>query len=169
MWDTLGQIATIPFALAMGSVFLVALGLPWIAAAWVFSYVMRGRMGDGARLAIASLIAACGIAPLVYAHGVINVYMVAMDGGRPPIVPSLASVAVTWAIVFAVARLWLAKRRGHAGPARDAAATRSPRVMALIAVAGFAVLAVLVYRWYMDNYADADVRVVTVANRPAWR
>lgn len=166
MWATLAQIALIPVAVLFASVFLVALGTPWIAAAWVVAYLTRGRMPDRARVAIVSLIVACGIAPLVYAHGVINVYIVAMDGGQPPLGSSLISILATWLIAFTLGLVWLAKRPARSAADRTDLRARSPLVLGAIAIAGVAILAVLTYRWYVDKYGDAHVRVVTVGEPP---
>ena len=48
---------------------------------------------------------------MIYAHGVINVYIVALDGGKPPVGESLISVAMTWILGMIVGFLWLAKRK----------------------------------------------------------
>jgi hypothetical protein len=82
------------------SPFLGLLGLPWIFIAWLFWRCTKTYSRSQYRVLLTTLLVAVGVAPFVYAHGVINLYIVALWGGGPPLLQSFLSIIVTWVIVY---------------------------------------------------------------------
>ena len=90
---------------------VVAFGLPFLVAAWVFARWTRGALADGTRLALAAAIAAIGIAPNYDAYrGPLPIYMRLVRGEPVTLVAAIVSLVATWLVLYAVARL-IARRR----------------------------------------------------------
>jgi hypothetical protein len=110
----------IVITLLMSSV-MVAFGLPFLALAWAFARLAYGALSDGTRLAIAAAIAAIaaaiaaiGIAPDYDAYrGPLPIYMRLVRGVPVGLVAAVVSLAITWMLLFAVARV-IARRRAAA-------------------------------------------------------
>ena len=99
---------------ALMSTVLVAFGLPFLVAAWAFARATRGALAGRTRLALAAAIAAFGIAPNYDAYrGPLPIYVRVLRGEPVTLVAALVSLAVTWLVLYAIARL-VARRRAAA-------------------------------------------------------
>ncbi len=90
---------------------LVGFGLPFLALAWLAWRWTAGRLGDAARLALASAIAALGIAPAYDPYGGPLPIAVRLMRGEPvTVLGALVSLSATFIVLVALARLLVRRR-----------------------------------------------------------
>jgi len=84
---------------------LFAYGLPFIGAAALFHRFAATNLARGRRLAVATAIAALGIAPAYDAyHAPSPIYLWVAKGQAIPGVESIASFVATWAVLYLASR-----------------------------------------------------------------
>ncbi len=94
---------------------LVGFGLPFLALAWFAWRWTVGRLGETARLAVASAIAAIGIAPAYDAYkGPLPIWVRLLRGEPVTLVSALIAIVVTWLVLMALARLVVRRRPAQA-------------------------------------------------------
>jgi hypothetical protein len=90
---------------------IIAFGLPFLFAAWIFAHLTRGALADGSRLGFSAAIAAVGIAPNYDAyHGPLPIYVRLIRGEPVTAAAAVASLFVTWLVLFSIARLFARRR-----------------------------------------------------------
>lgn len=88
-------------------------GIPFIAAAALFSRLMRARLAARTRLITAAAFAALGVAPVFDEFLMPRpVYLVLWAGDAMSLRPALASFAITWTLIALV--LFIKARRSTA-------------------------------------------------------
>lgn len=98
------------------SAVLLFWALPFIALAIVFFRKSAAWLGESARLAVACGIAAAGIAPHFDAYRQPHpIWLRWWDGDTVSAGYALASLAITWAVVYG--QMWLLRRRRRAAAA----------------------------------------------------
>ena len=98
--------------LLMALPFIVLLGLPWLLVALIWWRLSRKRVPELFRATIAAFISSCGLAPYLYGHGAVPIYIMLFFGD--PLPPNaLPSFVITFVILFSL--FTLATRRRSDG------------------------------------------------------
>jgi hypothetical protein len=93
------------------SAVIIAFGLPFLVAGWLFARFTRGAIAAGPRIALAAAVAALGIAPNYDAYrGPLPIYMRLVRGEPAPFVASAVSLVITWLVLLAIARFFARRR-----------------------------------------------------------
>ena len=94
---------------------LIGFGLPFILVAWAVFRWTAGRITGRARPALASAIAALGVAPSYDPYGGPLPVTVRLMRGEPvTLLAALVSFAVTWLVLMAFASLVSRRKPSHA-------------------------------------------------------
>jgi len=99
--------------LLMALPFIVLFGLPWLLVAWIWWRLSRKRAPELLRTTIAAFLSSCGLAPYLYGHGAVPIYIILLSGDPVPpnIVPSFV---VTFVILFSLITLATRRRNSRA-------------------------------------------------------
>ena len=73
----------------------VVMGSPFLALAFIWWRLTRSRVPASIRVVVASFVSAVGLAPFVYAHGVVPIYVLLLSGE-----PLSRSLLTTFGVTF---------------------------------------------------------------------
>jgi hypothetical protein len=94
---------------------LIGFGAPFIAMAVLVYRAAATRLSDATRLALASGIAALGVAPSYDAYGgPLPIYVRLLKGEPVNFVAAALALVVTWIALIILARLFARRRPAHA-------------------------------------------------------
>lgn len=97
------DIALYPVAILIAFSFCVLMGLPWLIATWLW-WRFSLRTHIALRVGVAATLSTLGVAPYIYAHGAMPIYIAVLVGGEIPV----RFMAVSFSITFLVAAIFFA-------------------------------------------------------------
>ena len=94
---------------------LIGFGVPFIAMAILVYRAAASRLSSAARLALASAIAALGVAPSFDPYGgPLPIYVRLLRGESVTFAAAALALVVTWIAILMLARLFVRRRHAHA-------------------------------------------------------
>jgi hypothetical protein len=108
--DTVSPVLGAALICVLAAPFLLALSAPWLFAAAI-AWRLSAKLKRHLRVVLASSVAAPGVAPVLYPHGAVNLYVLLLRGESLPLATSLLSLLSTWAVLLAAGFAYTGIRR----------------------------------------------------------